>query len=168
METYHISIQCRKEAIFPAANLSSHPKDWNHTWFYCQDTSPEGENPMPGYHASRLSSRHNLPDLISTTARKKYVLVFAKIRASMANGFTGIDLVRCWVAWRILPLRRRPSLIYEYTSELTDPQRHCQTKTTEEDINNMTKILLNESLEDCSAVGLSPFCVLNRPPAVSF
>ena len=86
----------------------------------------------------------------------------------MANGLTGIDLVRYWVAWRILPLSRRPNFMCEYTGELTDPQRHYQTKMIEEDINNMTQTLLNESLEDCSEVGLSPFCVLNKPPAVSF
>ena len=73
----------------------------------------------------------------------------------MANGLTGIDLVRCWVAWRILPLSRRPGLMYDYTGKLKDPQRHCQIEITDEDINNMTKSLLNESLEDCSQVGLS-------------
>ena len=86
----------------------------------------------------------------------------------MANGLTGIDLVRCWVAWRILPLSRRPGLMYDYTSELKDPQRHCQIEITDEDINNMTKSLLNESLEDSSKVGLNPFCVLNKLPVVSF
>ena len=58
--------------------------------------------------------------------------------------------------------------MHEYTGDLSDPQRHCQTEVTDEDINNMTKTLLNESLEDCSTVGLNPFCVLNKPPAVSF
>ena len=94
--------------------------------------------------------------------------VFSKIRAFMANGLTGIDLVRCWVAWRILPFRCRPGLMFDYAGELTDPQRHCQIEITDEDINNMTKTLLNESLEDCSQFGLSPFCTLNEPPAVSF
>ena len=36
----------------------------------------------------------------------------------------------------------------EYTDELKDPQRHCQIEMTDEDINNMTKTLSNESLED--------------------
>ena len=86
----------------------------------------------------------------------------------MANGLTGINLVRCWVAWRVLPLSIRPGLICEYIGELTDPQLHCNTEMIEEDINEMTKTLLNESIEDCSKVGLAPFCVLNKLPAVSF
>ena len=54
------------------------------------------------------------------------------------------------------------------TGKLTDPQLHFRIEITEEDINNMTKTLLNESLEDCSQFGLSPFCTLNNPPVISF
>ena len=102
---------------------------------------------MPGYCASRLSSRHPLPGCISIVEWKRYVPTFAKLQALMANGLTGIDLVRYWVAWRILPLTIRPGLMCEYTGKLTDYQRHCSIEITEEDINNMTKTLLNESLE---------------------
>ena len=35
LELDGISIQRRKYATFPATKLSSHPKDWNQTWFYC-------------------------------------------------------------------------------------------------------------------------------------
>ena len=146
----------RKEATFPAATLPSHPKDWNQTWFYYQDTSPEGENSLLGYRASRLSNRHPLPYRISTAEWKKYMWIFSQIRALMANGLTGIDLVRCWVAWRVFPLSRRSGLMCEYTSELKDPQHHCHIELINEDINNMTKSLLNESLEDCSKVRLNP------------
>ena len=95
------------------------------------------------------------------------MLVCSKIRALMANGLTGIDLVRCRVAWRVLPLSHRPDLMCEYTGGLKDPQRHCQIQLSDEDINNMTKTLLNESLGDCSKTGLNPFCTLNQPPVVS-
>ena len=76
LELGGISIQRRKEATFPAVALPSHPKDWNQTWFYCQDTSPEGENPLPGYRESRLSNRHHLPGWISTEEWAKYAHLF--------------------------------------------------------------------------------------------
>ena len=41
-----VSIQKRKEVDFPHAKLHSHPKDWNQTWFYCQNTAPAEENPF--------------------------------------------------------------------------------------------------------------------------
>ena len=53
-----VSIQKRKDVSFPHAKLHSHPKDWNQTWFYCKDTSPEDENPLLGYHAHRLTNTH--------------------------------------------------------------------------------------------------------------
>ena len=64
----------------------------------------------------------------------------------MANGLTGIDLVRCWVAWRILPLSRRSSLMCEYTGDVKDPQRHCQMEVGDEDIYDMTKTLVKREL----------------------
>ena len=86
----------------------------------------------------------------------------------MANGLTGINLVCCWVSLRILPLSRHPGLMCEYTGDLKDPLCHFQIEMTEDDINNRTKTLLNESLADCSKAGLNPFYILNQPPAVSF
>ena len=61
LELGGISIQKRKEVNFPYAKLPSHPKDWNQAWFYCQDTSPSDENPLPGYRDHRLSNTHPLP-----------------------------------------------------------------------------------------------------------
>ena len=90
-----------------------------------------------------------------------------KIRALMANGLTGVDLVRCWVAWRILPLSRRSGLMCEYTGDVKYPQRHCQIELDDDEINRMTKTLLNEILETCSKTSLSPFCTLNKAPALS-
>ena len=93
-----VSIQKRKEVSFPHAKPHSHPKDWNQTWFYCQDTSPAGENPQPGYRDHRLRSTHPLPSRLSAKERAKYPRAFSKLRALMANGLTGVDFVRCWVS----------------------------------------------------------------------
>ena len=85
----------------------------------------------------------------------------------MANGLTGVNLVRCWVAWSILPLSRRSGLMCEYTGDVKDPLRYSPIRLEDKQINDMTKTLLNESSETCSKVGLNPFCTLNKPPAVS-
>ena len=85
----------------------------------------------------------------------------------MANSLSGIDLVRCWVAWRILPLSRRPYLMCAYTGDVKDPQCHYEIEMDDDSINKMTKSLLNESLDSCSKIGLNPFCTLNKAPIVS-
>ena len=99
-----ISIQKRKEVEFPHAKLHSHSKDWKQTWFYYKDTSPEDENPLPGYRAHRLSNTHPLPQRLSSVEHAKYAPQLAKLRAFMANGLIGVDFVRCWISWSILLL----------------------------------------------------------------
>ena len=85
----------------------------------------------------------------------------------MGNGLTGIDLVRCWVAWRIMPLSRRPGLMCEYTGDVKDPQRHIDIQMTDEEVTESVKKILNESESVCSQTGLIPFYTQNKPPAIS-
>ena len=146
---------------------TSYPKYWNQTWFYCQDTSSADENPLPGFRALRLDSNHPLPDKITTAKRNTLSPTLAKIKALLGNGLNGIDLVRVWLAWRIIPLSRRPDLMCAYSCKKDDPPRHSSHDLPEDLINDMTKSLLSESLADCGKVGLSPFCEANPAQAVS-
>src|SRR4051812_5417324 len=104
LELGGVSIQRRRDAIFPYANPLSHPKDWNLTWFYCQDTSPADENPLPGFRALPLESTHPLPDKLSAAERQKLAPTMVKVKALLGNGLSGIDLVRVWLAFEIIPL----------------------------------------------------------------
>ena len=167
LELGGVSILIRRDVIFPYANPPSHPKDWNQTWFYCQDTSPPDENPLPGFRALRLGSKHPLPDKITAAERKTLAPALAKIKALLGNGLNGIDLVRVWLAWRVIPLSRRPGLMCTYTGKKNDPLRHNPNDLPEDVINDMMKSLLNESLADCSKVGLNPFCEADPAPAAS-
>jgi hypothetical protein len=54
LECGGVTIQRRRNSYFPEMALASHPKDWHKTWFYCQDTSPADEHPLPGYRLDRL------------------------------------------------------------------------------------------------------------------
>ena len=167
LELGGISIQRWRDAIFPYAHLPSHPRDWNQTWFYCKDTSPADENGPPGFRALCLESNHPIPDKLTVVERKRLAPTIAKFKALLGNGLTGIDLVWCWVAWRIIPLSRRTGLMCTYTGSKKDPLRHNSKDLTDDTINEMTKSLLNESPVDCSKVGLSPFCKSNPTPKVS-
>ena len=167
LELGGLSIQRWRDAIFPYVQPPSHPKDWNQTWFYCKDTSPADENPLPGFHALRLDTNHPLPDKITAAERKSLAPTMAKIKALLGNGLTGIDLVRVWLAWRVTPLSRRPALMCEYTGAKKDPLRHSPIDLPAHVVDDMTKSLLNESLADCGRVGLAPFCKDNPAPKVT-
>ena len=84
----------------------------------------------------------------------------------MANGLTGVDFVRCWISWSILPLSRCPDLMCEYTGDLKDPQCHINIQLTEAEVTEAVKKILNEPEAVCSKAGLSPFCTSNKPPIV--
>ncbi|XBI55483.1 hypothetical protein VPH35_037300 [Triticum aestivum] len=167
LELGGISIQRRRDCLFPYAEPPSHPKDWNQTWFYCHDTSPTDENPLPGFRALRLESNHPLPDKLSQAERQPLIPTINKIKALLGNGLNGIDLVRVWIAWRVIPLSRRPGLMCDYTGRKDDPLRHSPDDLHEDVIDDMTKSLLNESLADCGRTGLSPFCKANPAPAAN-
>ena len=108
LELGGVSIQRRRDAIFPYANPPSHPKDWNQTWFYCQDTSPADENPLPGFRALRLDFNHPLPNKVTAAECQTLAPSMAKIKALLGNGLNGIDLVWVWLAWRIILLSHCP------------------------------------------------------------
>ena len=54
--------------------------------------------------------------------------------------------------------------MYEYGGGPDDSLRHNHVQFTEEDIVSMSTLLVNGKYEDCSVVGLNPFCQLNPVP----
>ena len=91
----------------------------------------------------------------------------SKIKALLGNGLNGIDLVRVWLAWRVIPSSCHPGLMCDYTGQKNDPLWHSPDELPDDVIDDRTKSLLNESLADCGKIGLSPFCKANPAPAVS-
>ncbi|SPT17716.1 unnamed protein product [Triticum aestivum] len=167
LELGGISIQRRRDCLFPYAEPPSHPKDWNQTWFYCQDTSPADESPLPGFRALRLEPNHPLPNKLSQAERQPLIPTINKIKALLGNGLNGIDLVQVWISWRVIPLSRRPGLMCDYTGQKDDPLQHSPNDLPEDVVDDMTKPLLNESLADCGRTGLNPFCQANPAPAAN-
>ena len=168
LELGSISIQRRRDCLFPHAELPSHPKFWNQTWFYCQDTSPADEKPLPDFRALRLESNHQLPDKLTTLERVPLNSTIRKIKALLGNGLNGIDLVRVWVTWRILPLSRRPGLMCTYTGEKEDPMRHSPEDLPDDVVDATVQSLLKEGTVTSNTFGLLPFCKKNPAPAVSY
>lgn len=167
LELGGVSIQRRRDTAFPAALLPSHPKGWNKTWFYYKNTTPEGENPLPGYRPSQHSTSTKYPGWASQEEREQIAGIYPRLRALLANGLTGVDLVRCCVSWRILPLSHYGSLMCTYMGEPTDPQQYHPTNLKADEINATVKSLLREPQEACNKTGLKPFYASNPAPAIS-
>ena len=103
---------------------------------------------------------------MSAAERVKYAPAFLKIQALLANGLTGVDLTRCWVSLRIMPLSRRDKLLCEYSGEVDDPMRCNRTPLTDKDLNSIVKSLLGEPQAACNQTRLQLFYVGNPAPEV--
>ena len=91
-----------------------------------------------------------------------------KIKALLGNGLNGIDLVRVWVTWRILPLSRRSGLMCTYTGEKEDPMRHSPEDLPDDVVDATVQSLLKEGTVTSNTFSLLPFCKKNPAPAVSY
>ena len=107
-----------------------------------------------------------LPDKLTAVQQKKLIPSIKRINALLGNGLTGVDLIRGWISWRVIPLSRRSKVMSEYGGGPNDSLRHSFVQLTKEDIVGMSTILMNGKYEDCSKVGLNPFFKLNPAPEV--
>lgn len=122
---------------------------------------------MPDYRVERLDAKYSLPDKLSVAECKKLIPTIKRVQALLGNGLTGVDLIRYWISWRIIPLSRRSDFMYNYTGGADDLLRHTSLRLTEEAIVEMSTTLVNSKYEDCSKVGLNPFYKLNPTPEVN-
>ena len=92
-----VSFQRRKNIVYPAVPLASHPKMWHKTFFYCKDTSPTGEKLLPGYRPERLVFDEKMRSFSDLVARENLVPLIKRVNALIVHGLTGLDLTTCWV-----------------------------------------------------------------------
>ena len=58
--------------------------------------------------------------------------------------------------------------MHEYTGNVKDPQRYHEIVMTDVEVTESVKKMLDEAIAACSQIGLPPFCIANKPPAVKF
>lgn len=146
-----MTIKKHPSCIFPGMKLSSHPK---------------GENPLPGYRASRLSWVDNMNSYAPAESRKKLKPVFMRIKALLAHGLKAMDLTRCWVGWHIQPLSLRPRLFHQYSGQVDDEMRYSNKTLEPTELGKAMKKLLGETQKEIAIEGLPPFHENNSAPLV--
>jgi hypothetical protein len=162
-----VTIQRRRNIIFPTVVLLSHPKDWQKTWFYCKAATPADEPPLPGFRVDRLTINDNMNSFASPEARRAIEPLVGRVCALLAHGLTGTDLVKCWMNWHILPLAKRPGLMCDYSGLLNDPQRFNDKRHTDAALVKSIRKIVNELPASLATTGLQPFSKVNPLKAVS-
>ena len=114
-----VALQRRLNSVFPKPVFPNRIKDWQKSFFYCKDTSPEGEPKLPLFSEDRLEATPLMKARCPETARPKVESLITRIRALLSHDLENMDLVRCWTTWKIQPLSPRTRLICSYTRCVT-------------------------------------------------
>ncbi len=106
--------------------------------------------PLP----TRLPTNFKLPDKLTEEEESEFIPILSELRSLTNTSLTGVDLIRCWVEWRILPLSRRDGLMCEFDGTLAHPQCYFHMALTEKDIVTIIKKLTGEPAGKCGQIGL--------------
>ena len=162
-----VSIQRRRQSIMPSLKLLSHTKDWQKTFFYCHDTSPDNEPELPGYSTEACVIRASQSAFAPKDVRAKLAPFLRKITVLTTHGLKGTDLIKTWMKWWIQPLSLRDKLFCDYTGSRTDPIRFTEDDLPQKELIKLIKTQLGETRAEIEEDGLRPFCIANPAPAVS-
>ena len=89
--------------------LYLHIEDFNDPLYLWVSTSPADEPRLPDFSSDNLQVNANMKAKCSEDARPKVDSLMRRIRALIAHGLGGMDLVLYWMTWRIHPLSPRKS-----------------------------------------------------------
>ena len=162
-----MALQRRLNSVFPKPVFPNRIKDWQKTFFYCKDTSPEGEPKLPSFFEDCLEATPLMKARCSETARPKVESLITRIRALLSHNLENMDLVRCWTTWKIQPLSPRTRLICTYTRCVTDDLRMTDKLSDGTELGRLIKKLTGKMVKDQAYFGLQPFCSTCPAPAVS-
>ena len=122
---------------------------------------------FPDFRASRLEFHDGLNLLPKEKTRNKNEPLIARIRALVAHGLTGRDLVLCWVGWKIQPLSIRDRLMCDYNGK-GDTMCFSHNEMTSSTLAACCKKFVAESIDNLKKEGLAPFFQGNPGPPMSF
>ena len=162
-----MALQRRLNSVFPKPVFPNRIKDWQKTFFYCKDTSPEGEPKLPLFSEDRLEVTPLMKDRCPESARPKVESLITRIRALLSHDLENMDLVRCWTTWKIQPLSPRTRLICSYTRRVTDDLRVTEKLSDGPELGRLIKKLTGKPVKDQAHFGLQPFCSTHPAPDVS-
>ena len=151
----------------PPLKLLSHTKDWQKTFFYCCDTSPAGELPLPGYSVDPLIIRAKHNSFAPEPERVKLDPLLRKIIVLTTHGLKGTDLIKTWMSWRVQPLSIRHKLLCEYSGSRLDLLRFSEDDLPKKTLIKLIKTQLGETIAEIKEDGLLPFYHDNPAPEVT-
>ncbi|KAE8790539.1 hypothetical protein D1007_35105 [Hordeum vulgare] len=125
-----LGFQKKSKSSYPALQLSESVRNWQSTWFYCQDVAcPNATTGLPPFSLDRPAPPKQLA---LTKAEKIYIqpLVDALVDV-VRRGVTGIDLLEVFLGRRIQPLQARYHAMWHYTGPEDSTRTNVECVTGE-------------------------------------
>ncbi|KAI4972675.1 hypothetical protein ZWY2020_003600 [Hordeum vulgare] len=105
--------QKKNRSIYPALQLSESVRNWQSTWFYCQDIACS--NASTGLPPFSLDRPAPPKQLALSKAEKKDIQPLVEAFADVVRrGVTGMDLLEVFIGRRIQPLQARHHAMWHY------------------------------------------------------
>ncbi|KAI5002897.1 hypothetical protein ZWY2020_027547 [Hordeum vulgare] len=125
-----LCFQKKSKSNYPALQLSESVRNWQSTWFYCQDVAcPNATTGLPPFSLDRPAP----PKQLALTKAEKIriqPLVDALIDV-VKKGVTGIDLLEVFLGRRIQPLQARDHAMWHYTGPEDSTRTNVECVTGE-------------------------------------
>ncbi|KAI5015257.1 hypothetical protein ZWY2020_056647 [Hordeum vulgare] len=125
-----LGFQKKSKSSYPALQLSESVRNWQSTWFYCQDVAcPNATTGLPPFSLDRPAPPKQLA---LTKAEKIHIqpLVDALVEV-VRRGVTGIDLLEVFLGRRIQPLQARDHAMWHYTGPEDSTRTNVECVTGE-------------------------------------
>ena len=157
-----LGFQKKSRSNYPALQLSESVRNWQSTWFYCQDVAcPNASTGLPPFSLDRPAP----PKQLALTKAEKIdiqPLVDALIDV-VRRGVTGMDLLETFLGRRIQPLQARDHAMWHYTGP-EDSTRTNVLSVTEEKVASWVLQITGACENPRGSRRVRAFCADNPPP----
>ncbi|KAI5012194.1 hypothetical protein ZWY2020_024328 [Hordeum vulgare] len=108
----HRGFQKKNRSIYPALQLSESVRNWQSTWFYCQDIACPNADGLPPFSLDRPAPPKQLA--LSKAEKKDIQPLVEALADVVRRGVTGMDLLEVFIGRRIQPLQARHHAMWHY------------------------------------------------------
>ncbi|KAI5009515.1 hypothetical protein ZWY2020_011652 [Hordeum vulgare] len=108
-----LGFQKKSRSSYPALQLSESVRNWQSTWFYCQDIAyPNASTGLPSFSLDRPAPPKQLA--LSKAEKNDIQPLVEALVDVVRRGVTGIDLLEIFLGRRIQPLHARDHAMWHY------------------------------------------------------
>ena len=157
-----LGFQKKSRSSYPALQLSESVRNWQSTWFYCQDIAcPNASTGLPPFSLDRPAPPKQLA--LSKAEKNDIQPLVEALVDVVRRGVTGIDLLEVFIGRRIQPLQARDHAMWHYTGP-EDSTRTNVEGILEEKVTSWVLQITGPCENPKGARRVTPYSADNPPP----